>query len=248
MVKMRMNLIYIIKYIIIYIYIITVPAFTSCTDLIFSDKEEHITIEAGGFNSLTTDGTFNIVLIQDSSDYVVVHGTNRLDKINVKVTDSTVYVTDRNQFSLEPGINTLEIHFTSLEYLLTQKSVQLTSNGTIIGDSFYWDALGEIAEASLLLKYNNVTICTSANTLGHINLGGEAENLILFSRYGSSVNAMELSCSHAEIANESAGNVYVNAHNTLIAYILGSGNILYKGDPVVTIAELAGKGKMLRID
>lgn len=244
---MKMKSVYIIKYIIIYISISIAQAFTACADLIFSDKEETMTVETSGFNSLVTDGTFNIVLIQDSSNTVTLHGTNRLDRIVLEVTNDTLFVEDKNHLSLEPGRNTLEIHYTSLSYLLTRKSVQLTNSGTINGSRFYWDALGEIAEARLQLDYGNITICNSANTLGIINLKGQAENLIVFNRYGSTVNAAELSCSHAEVANESAGNIYVNARNTLVAYILGAGNIFYKGDPGITIAEITGKGKVIKI-
>lgn len=236
----------IITYIKIYIIFILIVC-TSCSELLFSDDEGSKQFFPGEFSSVSVKGIFNIVLIQDSADMVIVRGPVSINRIDAESIDDTLRIKDSNKFPLEPGRNTIELHLTKLNYLVTYDPVFLTTKDTLKGDRISWDGIGEIAEGRLIIDCNQFNLCNSANTLGNIRLTGKAEHLYVFNRYGSNVFADSLYCRNAEITNESAGNVYINASEIITAFIWGPGNIYYHGDPVAELRESKGSGHLIRI-
>lgn len=219
---------------------------SSCQKILFNDSEETRTILPGEFSSARIKGICDLVLVQDSTDRIVISGSNNISSIKAGVLNDTLVIDDGGGFSLNPGKNTIELHFTRLDYLVTYDPVNLTNKGVLKADRLSWDGIGEIAEASLVLDCNLFIFCNSANTLGFVKLSGRVETLIVFNRYGSSVLADGLSCRYADITNESAGDVYVNASERLVAYIWGPGNIYYQGDPVTDIREAKGTGNLIK--
>lgn len=220
---------------------------TSCQKILFDDNEETRTMITGEFSSSRIKGICNLVLVQDSTDRIVISGSNNINAVKADVVNDTLLVDNGRGFSLNTAKNTIELHFTTLEHLVTYDPVNLTNKGTLQGDRFSWDGIGEIAEASLALDYDLFIFCNSANTLGLVKLSGKVETLVVFNRYGSSVLADGLSCRNADITTESAGDVYLNASEGLTAYIWGPGNIYYYGDPVTDIREVKGTGRLIRI-
>jgi hypothetical protein len=85
------------------------------------------------------------------------------------------------------------------------------------------------------------------NTLGNFHICGKSDFADLSVRYGASMDARELKCTEAEVYNSSAGDIYVNASGSLRAYISGTGNIFYYGNPALEIMEKTGEGRPIRI-
>lgn len=219
----------------------------SCQKILFDDDEGTRTLLTGEFSSVRIKGICNLVLVQDSTEKIVISGSNNIDAVKADVVNDTLLIVDGKGFSLNTAKNTIELHFTTLEHLVTYDPVNLTNKGILKGDRISWDGIGEIAEASLAIDCNLFIFCNSANTLGSVKLSGKAETLVVFNRYGGNVQADRLVCRNADITNESAGDVYVNASDRLIAYIWGPGNIYYHGDPVTDIREIKGTGQLIRI-
>lgn len=219
----------------------------SCQELLFSDEEEIREISLGEFRNVSVRGIYNIVLIQDSTDRIIISGCNKTEKTEAETQNDTLYITDRNRINVKPGRNTLYLHFTGIEYLETCDPANVTSADTIRTDRFSWDAIGEIAEGNIDIKCSDLLMCTSANTLGTFKFRGEAENCSFFIRYGSILDAGSLKSRSAGITNDSAGDVIVNASEYLTANIWGSGNILYYGDPVTELTEQKGSGRLIKL-
>jgi hypothetical protein len=234
------------SYIIIYIYFLLFAG-TSCSKMIFSDEELSRQIFTGHFSDVTIDGTFDIILIQDSANMVIARGKNKINAIEAECIDNLLRIKDNSKFPVEPGRNTIELHLTEIKHLVTYGPVFLTTSDTLHGDRISWDGIGEIAEARLLINCNLFVFCNSANTLGNIDLIGKATSLDVFNRYGGNVFADSLECRYAEITNESIGDVHVNVSVRLEAYIWGPGNIYYRGDPRTDIREIKGTGKLIKI-
>lgn len=219
---------------------------TACQKLFFNDDQEIREIPTGRFSAVRVNGIYNLILIQDSTDKIVITGSNDIGATEAVVKDDTLTIEDTKKFSLNPGRNTIEIHFRKIDHLVTYDPVDLTAEDTIRADRMSWDAIGEIAEGSLAVDCNVFILCNSANTLGFITLSGHAELLVIFNRYGGSVFAGGMTCKYAEITNESAGDVHVNASEKVTAYIWGPGNIIYSGDPMIDIKEVKGTGSLVR--
>ena len=218
----------------------------SCQKVFFNEDEKTRVIGLENFHAAEIHGIYNIVLIQDSTNKLVIRGTNDISTIAAVAANDTLIIKNNKKVSLNMDKNTLELHFSDLEYLMTNNPVNITSKDTIIADNFKYLALGEIAEVTLLVNCNYFLIVTSANTLGYFHIFGKANSCTLWQRYGSSIFAGTLLCKKAEIINGSIGDMYVNASENITVSLLGSGNTYYYGNPVIGIAEQKGNGTLIR--
>jgi hypothetical protein len=229
------------------IFITILICFCSCSK-IQGDNEPVIISGLGNFKVAKVRGIYNIILVQDTLNMIVVSGSEHLNSISAGVIDDTLEITDHKNLSLKPGRNTLEVHFKKLEYLTTYDAVHVTNTDTLNVERFSYDALGEISEAELALNCNYLFLCTSANTLGNIKLSGRANYFSIFNRYGSSIIAPDLKCREVFVTTQSIGNDYVYATDFLQVYIWGPGNIYYRGNPLTDVVEKTGPGNLVRLN
>ena len=220
----------------------------SCQELLFDEEESTREITLKDFHYLEVNGIFNIILIQDSTNRLIITGANNISTIDALIKDDSLVIDDHKKISLNHAKNTLTLHFTDLNYLRFNDPVNVSNQDTIRADLFTIVAVGGIAEVRLVINCNTFQILNHANTLGYFNFIGRAENCSIANRYGSCVFADSLVCKNAEIYNESIGAVRVNASDNIEASIRGSGNIYYHGSPIIKITELTGKGRVIGLD
>jgi len=239
---MKINLRHII------IFLVSTSISVSCQKIFFNDDEGTRELVFGDFHAVEISGIYNILLIQDSTNRLVITGKNKIGSVDAVLDNDTLVIDDHKNMSLNQNRNTLEIHFRNLDYLLTNDPVNVSNQDTLKTKSFLYVAIGEIEEVSLTVVCNDFYIVNSANTLGYFYFKGTAENCTFFNRYGSGIFADSLYCRNAEVVNESVGDVHVNASEKIKAFIWGPGNIYYHGSPVIEIAEKTGDGRMIKAD
>jgi hypothetical protein len=220
----------------------------SCQKILFNEDENTREVLLEDFHAVKVSGIYNIVLIQDSANQLVITGENNIKSIDAVIKDDTLIIDDHKKMSFNTGRNTLFLHFTNLEYMVTYDPVNISNTDTIKADYFYYEAIGEIAEVKLVMDCFYLYVVNNANTLGHLYFNGRANSCTFINSYGCSIFANSLSCRNAVIDNGSAGDVYVNASENIKALIRGTGNIYYYGNPVVGIVEKIGSGMLIRID
>jgi hypothetical protein len=219
----------------------------SCQKLFFSDEENSRKIMLEDFQAVKISGIYDILLVQDSENKLIITGKNDINSVDAIIVDDTLVIRDHKKKLFNPNRNTLTLHFRSLGHIITYDPVKITNSDTIHSNRLFYDALGEIAEASLTVVCNYFQLVNSANTLGTFNIYGKTEYCSFFNRYGSSIDAGGLTCKYADITNESVGDVYVNASENLRVYIWGPGSIYYYGNPFTEIAERNGEGLLVRL-
>lgn len=221
---------------------------SSCSRLFFNDENEVIERNIDpSFSVVDITGIYNLVLIQDSANKLIVSGSNDADLITCLVINDTLKIDDGKKISFNTERNSLELHFTNIAHLITRDPVNLSNVDTIRMNNFRLWAIGEISEVNLTIEVNLFEMANSANTLGHLYFNGEADYAYFFNRYGSSIFADSLKCSTAVVINESLGDVYVNARDKIQAYIWGPGKIYYYGNPEIVIEEKKGKGELVPV-
>jgi len=235
------------KHILVY-FILASIFIVSCQEILFNEDERTKELNFDDFHAVLISGIFNIVLIQDSTNKLVITGKNGINSIEAVAHDDTLVIDDNKKMSFNTNKNNLEIHFSRLNYLVTYDPVSVVNKDTFKTDHFVYVAIGEIEEVSMTVNCITFHIVNSANTLGQFHLSGIADNCTFFNRYGSSIFADSLFCKDAEVVNESVGDVHVNASGNIRAFIWGPGNIYYYGTPAIDIVEKKGEGKLIRID
>jgi len=234
------------KSLIIYL-VLTSLLIISCQKILFNEDENTRELLLKDFHAVKFSGIYNIVLIQDSANRLVITGKKDINSIDAVINGDTLIIDDNKKMSFNTSKNTLTLHFSNLEYMATYDPVNISNTDTIKADLFYYDAIGEIAEVRLVVDCFYLYVVNYANTLGYFYFNGKANYCTFINSYGCSIFANSLSCKNAEIDNGSAGDVYVNASENIKAVIRGPGNIYYYGSPVIE-AERRGQGKMIRLD
>jgi len=228
-------------------FIFLLLLFSSCQEILFNDNEQKKELLLENFNVVRIFGLYNIVLIQDSTDRVVINGKNDVNSITAVVINDTLTIDDHKNLSFNPNKNTLFLHFKDLKYLITYDPVNVLNLDTIKVLNFLFDAIGEIAEVKLVIDCDYFQLHNSANTLGHFYISGKSNSCMFFNRYGCSIYADSLFCKNGKIINESVGDVYVNVSERLYIFIWGPGNIYYYGTPQIDLVEKKDKGKVIPI-
>jgi hypothetical protein len=227
--------------------VLTSLTLISCQKILFNDDETTRILSLEKFNAAEISGIFNIVLIQDSTNKLVIKGNNDINSIKANIKDGILVIDDPGKMSFNSDKNTIELHFSKLEYLTAFNPVNVSNEDTIRGDLFVFNAVVEVAEVNLVVDCN-VFVVSSANTIGSFRLSGKADYCALYCRFGCNFFARDLSCRIAEVFNESIGDVHVTAFENLRAYIRGPGNIYYYGTPVIEIIEKRGEGKIIHLN
>jgi hypothetical protein len=222
--------------------------FVSCQKIFFNDDEGIRVIDLGDFNAADISGIYDIVLIQDSTNKLVITGKKDINSITVIIKNDTLIIDDHKLMPVNPDKNTLTLHFTDIEHLVTNDPVNISNTDTIRTVKFIYEGIGEIAEARLVVDCDYFLIVNSANTLGYSYISGYATSAVFFNRYGSSMFAEDLKCRDVEAINGSVGDIYFNVSDNLTASIKGPGNIYYHGKPVIRITEQTGTGKIIPLD
>ena len=231
------------------IYILVVSFLTfSCQKILFDDDITTREIFFEDFNAVRIYGIYNIILVQDSTDRLIITGSNDIRSVDATVENDTLIIDDHKKMSFNPNKNRLVLHFSTLKYLETNDPVNISNTDTIKADRFKYDGIGEITEARLVIDCGQLIVSNSANTLGYFHFIGRAEYCLLWNRYGSGMFADSLFCRDADIYTESIGPVNVNASDHIRAFIRGPGNIYYHGNPVIEIVEKKGEGKIIQLD
>jgi hypothetical protein len=217
----------------------------SCQKIFFDDDEETRVLSLNDFHAVEITGIYNLVLVQDSTNRLVITGKNDISSIDAVINNDTLIIDDHKKMSLNPARNTIALHFTNLYYVATYDPVNVTNTGTIKADMFLYLALGEIDEAKLAVNCNYLYVVASYNSLGYFHFKGNTNGCTLINSYGCSMFADSLYCKTAEIVNGSVGDVHINASQYILAHIRGSGNVYYHGTPVIEIADNKGSGRMI---
>jgi hypothetical protein len=220
----------------------------SCQKLLFNQDERTREISLNDFHAVHISGIYNFVLIQDSTNRLVITGKNDINSISAIIKDDTLIIDDHKKLSFDPEKNSLVLHFSNLEQVIFNGPVNLTNRDTIRAGNFTFEATGEIAEVRLVIKCNQFVALNNSNTLGYLHFIGKAESCWIWNRYGSCMYADSLLCKNAVVYNESVGDVNVNASDYIEAFIRSSGNIGYHGDPVIKISENRGGGRLIHLN
>jgi len=220
----------------------------SCQRILFNEQEEMREIKLNAFHAVTFSGIYNIILVQDSTNKLIMKGRNHIGSIDALIMNDTLMVDDHKKMSFNTNKNNLELHFKNLNFIRTYDPVSISGSDTIRTDRLSIETLGEIAEVKMNLRCNSLDVATSANTLGYQHYYGKTDFCYFFSRYGSSFFADSLICRSAIVYNESIGDVRINVSDYLQVFIWGNGNIYYKGSPVIDYSEKRGKGQVIRLN
>jgi hypothetical protein len=212
-------------------------------------EEERI---LGRFSYIYVNDIFDLVLVQDSVNKVILKGgENLLPNVSTEVYNDTLIIENSTICNWLRDYEKIEItvHFIDLRHLITFAPVRITSSDTLMCEYFKYYAIGEIGEADLILNCGYFRFDDSYNTLGQFRFSGKTEMSRFFINYGSSLYAGNLISENTDIYFQTIGDMYIHVTGQLRIWIWGPGNVYYSGNPdTVEVMERKSTGRIIKLD
>jgi hypothetical protein len=227
----------------------------SCKDGLF-DSGNTVTHEIKinkGFSRIDIKNIFDITLVQDSMNVVLVTcGSNLQSSVSANVNDSILTVDQDTKFNWSRKYERikLEIHLTSLSEINIRKPISLNTKGILTGNRLQLMDWNQVSEVNLSLAYHAVGLYMVSDNFGHYNLKGKC-NSTYFEGWGScEVQADSLVIAdYCFVKHRGIGNVYVNVIGQLGVSLECSGNVYYTGNPTqINIEQETSTGRLIKMD
>jgi len=241
------------KILFISILCITLISLSSCEkyDLLKgSGKTIVIERQLLDFGSIEVNDLFEISLMKDSSNKVIISGgENLLDKIKTDINNNSLIISDNNTCgwtrSYEDKIQ-IEIHYKTLNHLILNGEATVKCKNTIEMSNLAIDVHSGIAILDLNLNCESMNFNVHGGT-GNYFLSGKIGYCYTYINGNGYLFADSLKTDFMYINNSSTGDLHINVIKELEYTIKNRGNIYYTGDPYkITIVEGFGKGKLIR--
>ncbi|MCX6235434.1 MAG: DUF2807 domain-containing protein [Bacteroidetes bacterium] len=243
----------------------TTILYTGCEDIHCIEGNEMVVVDTrpiGSFTGISSESWFNVIIIQDSVNEVVVEAeSNLLPYIDTWVEGTTLVLKEQhrrclnNHYPVIITVRTKDINF-----------IRLSGSGDIYGNNIFntdylrVDLSGS-GQIDLAVNANNVESSISGS--GSIKLGVTAEHLEStisgsgeFQLSGDvhkgdmnitgsgNIHAYGLIQDICVATITGSGNMFLTVHDLLDVRITGSGSVHYKGNPTVTL-NITGSGSVI---
>jgi len=182
------------------------------------------------FTKIKVDGSFKIILKQDSSlNLNITTDDNIMKIVETNVTGDRLHIHTKKHIC--NGEITITIGVRNLEELKASGAIDVASDGNLKVGDISFDFAGA-SKLNLDLNANNVT--TSGSGATEINLKGQAtSNNIVTSGVGK-LNALDFVVSTCDIQSSGASECKVNVLQKLNISSSGATSVKYKGHPSIS--------------
>jgi len=200
---------------------------------------------------LTIKSAFDVYLINDTINKIIIEGGENLLK-NVKITtDSTrLSISNNNVCNWARSYENIRlyIHTQTLKDYNNESPSRIVSTNTLKSD--YLSLRNNTPLCSVNLSVDcDYFYFDHWNGSGEFTLKGRCttfESQSLGTASSGPVWADSLKITNANIYTNSTGDYHLNVSNELVVKILWIGNVYYKGNPTVKIDTLASSGRPIK--
>mgnify|MGYP001333683230 CR=1 FL=1 len=216
----------------------------------FEGRGEQVTevrpLEA--FRSLHLEDRMNVVLVQDSSDFLeVTYGENGLGGIVETMDGETLRISEDNRcdwMRKQDPLPQVRVHYTQLRHILSENSGSVKGENAFEGDSLKL----EVEDVSGLIELQ--VNCDAVDIIAHtgatdIKASGTCGYVYIYNSGYAPIRAEDLISRTVSVHNNSTGDTYVNAWETLYYQIYHQGNIHLKGPASVVKWHQSGGGEVV---
>lgn len=215
--------------------------------------ETSIEVNTGSFNKLFLNAHLEYVMVQDSTDKLVIKGgSNVVNHVKYEVSDDgllTISNGNRCNF-LRDGrkVIVVEIHYTNVYNIRFEGTEPLSNVGVHKTDYFTMFIRDGAGPVTLNIDCINVSSDIS-HGWGNYTFTGHAKYAIIGARSNGYCDTRGLVVDDSiYVANESSGKLKVNADGIpMRGYLKSNGNIEYCGTPTLVDIVKTGNGEVVKL-
>lgn len=215
-------------------------------------KEDVKIVSVKGFTRLKLHKFIHFVLVQDSTDYVVVKaGENLINFIDITSNDGMLEITNKNTCdflrSWKRDVKVF-IHAKKITNIYFDGTETLTCSDTIKSDYFTFHQQESAGSVNLLLR-SKIIQSSFNNSAGNLIISGTTDYFKVEMNGITSLNTCDLNVSDSiRFIQNSVREFSLNADLVaLYGDINSSGNVNYKGMPSLIGVNILGKGSLNKL-
>jgi hypothetical protein len=245
------------------VLLLTGLLFTGCIDQLHRVEGNSDVItetrQAGSFNRVINEGEFDVYIIQDSVDEILIEAeSNLIPLIRTRIEGSALVIDTRdnlqNNFPMKVYVHTTELSEVKLsgsglmhaEDIITG-DLEITISGS--GDIFF-SGVAEHVQTSISGSgtMDLGLICTDLNAdisgSGDMDIVGAANSGDIHISGSGSVSAYDFILQECHATISGSGSIYVTVEDYLNVNISGSGDVYYLGSPQIE-TKITGSGSII---
>jgi Putative auto-transporter adhesin, head GIN domain len=222
--------------------------FSSCKKDILTGRGDIVTQERtlNNFTSVKIKGSTDVIITQGAALKVTVSDySNLVNELETTIAGDELSIRYKSEVLVTRGKSKVTIVMPSLKGLHVNGSGDFTVTGPFTATGTFpltINGSGDMTVSGLSTDDLNADIAGS----GDINLSNSISKNVRVNIEGSGdVKAFGLQCDHATVNVKGSGDTEISVAKQLDAFIKGSGNIYYKGNPSVNVS-ISGSGKVMK--
>ena len=224
------------------LYLLTLALLVSSCN---KENTETLNIPVSGFNTLTLDDRFDVVLTQGTVEELKVTGHPALTKnVSIDQEGTELHIRSKGGSAwLRPGNNKVTLHITvkELKRININETCNVICSNALTGNEIGMVMTGKYAEAALQLNCNIFYFWNNFPCGGKVLLSGNVQQLKVWNHALMQIEAQELITQSCLIENNSKGTIRSVVQQSLTYKITGEGDIVIKGNPT-NIQSLGDEG------
>lgn len=203
----------------------------------------------GVFDRIKIEDNVNLILRQDSVSILKIEGgENLLPYITTEINGSTLEIANGNKCNfLRTYKKTVTVYLSTpniVEIDYTGKG-DISSSGVLNFSEFRFETHNGTGSVNLALNSDAISLRSHAGATD-FTISGTTKDLYVFNGSNSWFYMNNLLANSVHVNSEGTGDVIISPINSLYAEIIFLGNIIYSGDPDVTIGRHTGSGKLIK--
>lgn len=214
-------------------------------------KQIKITREISPFKKINVYDKINLVLVNDTSNYVeVVCGENIISGIYTEVQDHVLNIKNNNTCNFLRSFKkeiTVYVHFVTLDKIEYFGAGEITNADTLTLQKLDIETRHASGDVKLLVNIDSLRIISHVG-VSNFYLSGTAGYFYAYSIGASIIHAENMQTNNVHLNNGSMGDFYVHPLNKLHVEIRSYANNYYRGNPFEITTINAGKGAVLQIE
>jgi len=202
--------------------------------------------QVAAFTKLDIAGSFNITLVQDSSNSVTINADdNILNIIKTDISGDKLKISTDNKNICSSKQITITIGVRSLKSISASGAVEITSNGRLnVGDLDL--NLSGATKINLDVAASNVN--TEGSGISDITLKGQASSHAVELSGSGNVHAFDFVVGSYSIETSGQSDCEINVLNELNIHSTGASDIKYKGSPAKINKSKTGALSLTKVE
>jgi hypothetical protein len=201
--------------------------------------------KVSSFNGIEVSGAFDIILIQGTSNSVIVEADdNLMNLIRTEVRGNILVIDNKKPIAHSKSLK-VYITFPDLKSIDVSGAVNLESQGKLTLSELAISGSGA-SDGKLDMDVQKLKIDCSGGS--KLKLEGSAKDVDVDASGAVDLFAFDFPAENYKLDISGAGKAEINVSKELNVDISGAATVRYKGNPVKNVQDISGAGSIKKVD